>query len=86
MGKDETAALAPVGRRGGASRWGSGVGASDERHEEPRIGDAGALGAIDEPAASAAIRQVQQEMGWSATGAPRCALWKILLLRLKLVG
>ena len=48
--------------------------------------DAGALGAVDEPAVIAAIRQVQHEMGWSETGAPSDALRKILFLRLKLVG
>ena len=47
--------------------------------------DAGPLGAIDEPRASAAIREVQQEMGWPATGAPTPGLLKILLLRLKLL-
>jgi len=30
--------------------------------------DAGTLGAIDDPRASAAIRQVQREMGWAVTG------------------
>jgi len=47
--------------------------------------DAGALGAIDDPRASAAIRQVQREMGWAVTGEPGHPLLKILLLRLKLM-
>lgn len=44
--------------------------------------DAGPLGAIDEPRASAAIAQVQRDMGWVVTGEPSYALGKILLLRL----
>jgi hypothetical protein len=47
--------------------------------------DAGPLGAVDEPRASAAIRQVQREMGWSVSGEPGHPLLKILLLRLKLM-
>ena len=47
--------------------------------------DAGPLGAIDEPLASAAIEQVEREMGWPATGQPSHGLLKILLLRQKLM-
>jgi len=47
--------------------------------------DAGPLGGIDEPRASAAIRQVQHEMGWPVTGQPSDGLRKILILRLKLM-
>ena len=35
--------------------------------------------------ASAAIGQAQREMGWPATGEPSHGLWKILMLRLKLM-
>jgi len=44
--------------------------------------DAGPLGAIDEPRATAAIRQAERDMGWAVTGQPTHALWKILLLRI----
>jgi hypothetical protein len=44
--------------------------------------DAGPLGAIDEPRAVAAIRQVQQDMGWPMTGEATCALEKVLWLRI----
>ncbi|MGH6919643.1 MAG: peptidoglycan-binding protein [Geminicoccaceae bacterium] len=44
--------------------------------------DAGPLGAIDEPRATTAIRQVQQEMGWPVTGKPTYALRKILWLKI----
>ena len=47
--------------------------------------DAGALGAVDDPPARAAIRQVQREMDWAVTGEPGHPLLKILLLRLKLM-
>lgn len=47
--------------------------------------DAGPLGAVDDPQAITAIRQVQREMGWPATGEPTDALRKVLVLRLKLL-
>jgi Putative peptidoglycan binding domain len=43
--------------------------------------DAGPLGAIDEPRALAAIKQVQRDMGWPVTGEPTDALRKILCLK-----
>ena len=47
--------------------------------------DAGPLGAIDDPRASAAIRQAQRAIGSTVTGEPSHGLWKILILRLKLL-
>jgi len=44
--------------------------------------DAGPLGAIDEPRAVVAIRQVQGDMGWPVTGRPTDALRKILWLKI----
>jgi hypothetical protein len=44
--------------------------------------DAGPLGAIDEPRAIAAIKQVQGDMGWAVTGEPTDALRKILWLKI----
>jgi Putative peptidoglycan binding domain len=44
--------------------------------------DAGPLGAIDEPRATAAIKRVQRDMGWTMTGKPTDALRKILWLRM----
>ena len=45
--------------------------------------DAGPLGAIDEPRAADAIRQMQQDMGWPVTGEATWALQKILWLRMR---
>jgi hypothetical protein len=44
--------------------------------------DAGPLGAIDEPRAIAAVKQVQRDMGWPVTGEPTDALHKMLLLKI----
>lgn len=45
--------------------------------------DAGPLGAIDEPRAAGAIRQMQQDMGWPVTGEATWALQKIVWLRMR---
>jgi hypothetical protein len=50
-----------------------------------RLGyDAGPLGAIDDPRATAAIGRAERDMGWSVTGQPSDGLRKILALRLSL--
>ena len=43
--------------------------------------DAGPLGAIHEPRASAAIRKIQRQMAWPVTGEPTHSRWKILRLK-----